>query len=172
MSEDIQIYVADLAAYNNGILHGVWIDATQDIDDIWDAVRDMLIATPLDEKSEEYAIHDYEGFGSYRLGEYHGLESVHEIACFIEEHGAIATDLINHLCGDVEEARKAIEENYAGCYNSLTDYARELTKQQGDIPKHLEFYIDYDKMGRDMDMSGDIFIIETAHDEVHIFWSH
>ncbi|WP_202940975.1 antirestriction protein ArdA [Alteromonas macleodii] len=29
MSEEISIYVADLAAYNNGILHGVWIDATQ-----------------------------------------------------------------------------------------------------------------------------------------------
>ena len=30
MSEEIRIYVADLAAYNNGKLHGVWIDATQD----------------------------------------------------------------------------------------------------------------------------------------------
>ena len=27
MSEEIRIYVADLAAYNNGKLHGVWIDA-------------------------------------------------------------------------------------------------------------------------------------------------
>lgn len=33
MSEEIRIYVADLAAYNNGILRGFWIDATQDIDD-------------------------------------------------------------------------------------------------------------------------------------------
>jgi hypothetical protein len=24
------IYVADLAAYNAGILHGIWIDATQE----------------------------------------------------------------------------------------------------------------------------------------------
>ena len=28
MSAEIRIYVADLAAYNNGKLHGVWIDAT------------------------------------------------------------------------------------------------------------------------------------------------
>lgn len=33
--ENPAIYVADLAAYNNGILHGVWIDATKDIADIW-----------------------------------------------------------------------------------------------------------------------------------------
>jgi len=42
MSEEISIYVADLAAYNNGILHGVWIDATQDIDDIQEQINDML----------------------------------------------------------------------------------------------------------------------------------
>ena len=33
MSDEIRIYVADLAAYNNGKLHGVWIDATSDLDD-------------------------------------------------------------------------------------------------------------------------------------------
>ena len=30
MSSDFKIYVADLAAYNNGKLHGVWIDAMAD----------------------------------------------------------------------------------------------------------------------------------------------
>ncbi len=30
----IRIYVACLAAYNNGILHGAWIDATQGEDGI------------------------------------------------------------------------------------------------------------------------------------------
>ena len=57
--ENPAIYVADLAAYNNGILHGVWIDATQDIEDIWQAVREMLKATPLEEVADEWAIHDY-----------------------------------------------------------------------------------------------------------------
>jgi len=31
---------------------------------------------------------------------------------------------------------------------------------------------DYERMGRDMDLSGDIYTIETAYDEVHVFWSH
>lgn len=34
MYEEIRIYVACLAAYNNGELHGAWIDATQDLDDV------------------------------------------------------------------------------------------------------------------------------------------
>ncbi len=38
MSAEIRIYVADLAAYNSGHLHGVWIDATLDTDYIQDQV--------------------------------------------------------------------------------------------------------------------------------------
>lgn len=171
MSEEIKIYVADLAAYNNGKLHGVWIDATQELDDIQDQINEMLENSP-EELAEEWAIHDYEGFGSYSVSEYEGIQSLHEIACFIEEHGEIGSELLSHFGDDLDDAKKAIEDNYSGCYASLADYAQELTEDTGDIPKHLEFYIDYERMGRDMELSGDIFTIETAHDEVHVFWAH
>lgn len=172
MSEEIRIYVACLAAYNNGYLHGEWIDATQDMDDIQEQVQAMLKASPIEEEAEEYAIHDYEGYGSYRLSEYEGLERAHEIAIFIEEHAELAGDLLNQFNDDIDEATRAKEENYCGSYSSIADYAQELTEQSGEIPKHLEFYIDYERMGNDMEMSGDIFTIETAHDEVHIFWNN
>ena len=68
---EINIYVACLAAYNNGKLHGCWIDATQELDDIQDQINSMLVSSP-EEDAEEYAIHDYEGFGSYSLGELKG----------------------------------------------------------------------------------------------------
>lgn len=171
MATEIKIYIADLAAYNAGYLHGAWIDATLDITDIQEKIREILNTSPV-EDAEEYAIHDYEGFGGYNLGEYAGLETAHKIACFLEEHGEIAADLLAHFCGDMDEAQKTIEDNYCGCYSSVADFAEELTEQSTDIPKNLKFYIDYDRMARDMDMSGDIFSIETAHDEVHIFWSH
>ena len=171
MCNEIRIYVADLAAYNNGKLHGVWIDATQDLDSIQDEVNTMLASSP-EPDTEEYAIHDYEGFGGYGLGEYEGIERVHEIACFLEEHSDIGGELLSHFGGSLDDAQKVAEESYTGCYTSLADYAQELTEQTSEIPKHLEFYIDYDKMGRDMEMSGDVFTIETAHDEVHVFWSH
>lgn len=170
MSE-IRIYVADLAAYNNGKLHGVWIDATQDLEDIQEQVQTMLNASP-EGFAEEYAIHDYEGFGGYGVSEYEGLESAHNVAVFIEEHGEIGGELLSHFGESIVDATKAIDENYSGCYKSLADYAEELTEQQGDIPKHLEFYIDYERMGRDMELNGDVFTIETAFEEVHIFWSH
>lgn len=169
MTGELRIYVADLAAYNNGKLHGVWIDATLDADDMQDQVNDMLKNSP-EEYAEEWALHDYEGFGSYRLSEYEGLESVHEVACFVEEHEELGAELLNHF-SDVDEARRAIEEDYCGCHSSVADYAQELTEETGDIPKHLEMYIDYERMGRDMELSGDIFTIELGYREVHIFWS-
>lgn len=166
---EIRIYVADLAAYNAGYLHGVWIDATLDVDDIQAHIDTMLAASPVSD-AEEYAIHDFEGFGSYRLHEYAGIESAHEIACFIEEYPDFGAALLDHT-GDVDEARKVAEEDYCGCHRSLADYAQELTEETSDIPSHLINYIDYEKMARDMEMSGDVFTIETAWDQVHVFWS-
>lgn len=170
MSEEIRIYVACLASYNNGMLHGVWIDATNEVDDIQDQINTMLADSP-EENAEEWAIHDYEGFGSYRLSEYEGIQSAHEVACFIDEHEELGAELLSYY-SDIDEARKAIEENYCGCFESVADYAQELTEDTSDIPKHLEMYIDYERMGRDMELSGDIFTIEVGYREVHIFWNH
>ncbi|WP_339798097.1 antirestriction protein ArdA, partial [uncultured Hyphomonas sp.] len=50
-----RIYVACLAAYNNGRLHGAWIDATTP-EEIRAAVRAMLAASP-EPDAEEWVIH-------------------------------------------------------------------------------------------------------------------
>lgn len=163
MSEEIKIYVADLAAYSNGKLHGVWIDATQNLDDIQEQINELLANSP-----EEYAIHDYEGFAGYSVSEYEGIERAHEVACFIEEHG----ELLSHFGDSIDDAQKTIEDNYCGCYASPADYAEELTEETTQIPEHLAFYIDYKKMGRDMELGGDVFTIETGYQEVHIFWNY
>jgi len=110
MSAEIRIYVADLAAYNSGNLHGVWINATDELDDIQEKINQMLDESPI-ENSEEYAIHDFEGFNGYRLGEYEGIKEIQEIASFIEEYPEIGGELLDY-CSDLEEAKKAMEENY------------------------------------------------------------
>lgn len=171
MSTDIRIYVADLAAYNNGKLHGAWIDANEELDVIRKQVSQMLAESP-EGFAEEYAIHDYEGFGGYALGEYAGLEAAHEIACFIQEYPNFGGELLNNFGGDLEEARAAAEENYCGCYKSLADYAQELTEDTTQIPESLAYYIDYERMGRYIELNGDVYTIETSYEEIHIFWNH
>jgi antirestriction protein len=170
MSDEIRIYVADLAAYNAGYLHGVWINACDEPNDIKMQINEMLAASP-EGFAEEYVIHDYEGFGSYALSEYASIETAHEVACFIAEHPDFGGELLNHFDGDLEEAKTAAEYNYCGCYKSLADYAQELTEETTRIPENLTYYIDYERMGRDMEMSGDIFTLETNFETVHVFWS-
>jgi len=171
MTSEIRIYVACLAAYNGGRLHGVWIDATQDLDEIQEQVNVMLKESP-EPDAEEWAIHDYEGFGGYGVSEYSGFEELHEIASFIEEYPELAGELLSHFGGSLDDAKKAVDDNYSGCYKSLADYAEELTDNTAEVPEHLQFYIDYEKMGRDMELGGDVFTIETGYEEVHIFWNN
>ncbi|HOP18449.1 MAG TPA: antirestriction protein ArdA [Amphiplicatus sp.] len=164
-----RIYAACLASYNAGILHGRWIEVT-DPDEMVEAVAAMLAASP-ETGAEEWAIHDYEGFDGAELSEYAGLEKTCALAAFIDEHGPLAGKLVAHFCGDLDEARAAMED-YAGEYKSLEDFAYEFTEQTGvKIPESLANYIDYETMGRDFELGGDIFTIETGVEEVHIFWS-
>lgn len=122
--------------------------------------------------AEEYAIHDYEGFDGYALSEYEGFERVQKIACFIDEYPDFGWELLNNFGGDLEEARTATEDNYCGCYKSLADFAEELTEDTTQIPENLAYYIDYERMGRDMELNGDIFTLETGYEKIHIFWNH
>ncbi|MEM1223292.1 MAG: antirestriction protein ArdA [Verrucomicrobiota bacterium] len=168
--DEQSIYVACLAAYNSGTLHGEWITLTDDIEETWNRIRKMLAASPIPD-AEEWAIHDFEGFAGVRLSEWEDIERVHELSEFLQSHDEVGALVLDHYNGDIEDANRALE-NYMGCYQSIADYAQEITESRTEIPKHLEFYIDYERMGRDMDLSGDILTLSPRYDEVHIFLNH
>ena len=163
-----RIYVACLAAYNNGYLHGAWIDAGQEPWSIYDDVKVMLTASPIT-GAEEWAIHDYEGFGDVRIEEYTGFDRVSALASFIAEHGEIGAASLDYYCGDLEEAQEAITDRYMGEHASLADYVQEVTEETTAIPQTLHYYIDWQAMARDAEMSGDVFTVSTAYDVVHVF---
>lgn len=164
-----RIYVACLAAYNNGHLHGQWIEASEP-GEIWEKVRAMLAASPIPE-AEEWAIHDHEGFEGARLSEWASFETVCELASFVAEHGELGAKLYGHFCDNLDEARAQFED-YAGEHKSLGDFAAQLYEDLGtQIPEALQYHIDWDGLGRDMELGGDVFTIELGFEQVHIFWS-
>ena len=163
-----RIYVACLAAYNNGYLHGAWINAAQEPWAIYDAVRVMLAASPI-AGAEEWAIHDYEGFGGIRIEEYTSFDRLSALASFLAEHGVMGAALLEHYCGDLDEAREALADRYLGEHPSLADYVQEVTEETTAIPSSLRYYVDYQAMARDAEMSGDLFTVQTAWDAVHVF---
>jgi len=44
--------------------------------------------------------------------------------------------VLAHFGDNLEDARKALEESYHGCYSSFADYADELTAEISEVPEH------------------------------------
>ena len=161
-----RIYVACLAAYNNGMLHGRWIDANKDAQDIHDEIKEMLTTSPIP-NSEEFAIHDYEGFGGLKLSEYESIEKVAEFAALIEEHGEAWCAYAGYV-GLEYATVEDFEDAYAGQWDSEEDFAENLASETMEIPKYLEYYIDYEKLARDLFIN-DYFSVDGSDFKVHVF---
>jgi len=161
-----KVYVACLAAYNNGILHGCWIDANQEAEAIQDAIKDMLASSPI-ANAEEWAIHDYEGFCGLRLSEYESIEKVAEMAEMIEEHGESWAKFAEYE-GIEYATLERFEEAYAGEWLSEEEFAEELASETMEIPQHLAFYIDYEKLARDLFIN-DYFSTDSENCKVYVF---
>ena len=124
-----RIYVASLSDYNAGRLHGTWINADQDVDDINQDVQTMLhrSSEPI---AEEWAIHDYEGFGDFHLHEYESLDVVARLGAGIAEHGEAFAAYAN-LVGTEPGMLEDFEDRYLGTWDSLEEYAENLLDDLG-----------------------------------------
>jgi antirestriction protein len=166
-----RIYVACLASYNSGVLHGAWIDVT-DVDQVKEEIQAML-AKSKHSPAEEYAIHDYEGFEGIKLGEYEDIARLVEIANAIDEHGEVFTVAYANF-GDVEEAIEAATDHYAGTFRTLEDWAEQFLDDTGafqDAPDVLKNYFDYEKYALDAELGGDVWTAEGG-DGIHVFYNH
>lgn len=163
-----RIYVACLASYNEGNLHGAWIDATQGEWAIDTDIRTMLAASAILD-AEEWAIHDYEGFGGCTLSEYACVSTVVRLARFVADHGAKGAAVLEYYGGDIDEAEDALSDRYMGCYATAADYIENVMAETMAIPEPLRFYIDWRAMARDAELNGELFTIQTAYDELHVF---
>lgn len=220
-----RIYVACLASYNSGRLHGEWIDASADVAEMQAKVSAMLRRSPypnviratyrcedcgesqirtqgyhadlpatvdcehcgepmpMDGKpypsAEEWAIHDHEGLGD--LGEYCGLETVAKRFAFAElaEERDIPLPVIleateSESLDDADDAESWLDDHYRGTADSWADFAQELTEETHDmdaVPEWLRGHIDWQSVGRDMEISGDFHGVRHGG-ELYIFWNH
>ncbi len=169
-----RIYVASLSDYNNGALHGTWIDATQDADDIHAEIGEMLAASRMS-NAEEYAIHDHEGFASFPLGEYETIDTVTRVAQGITEHGPAYAHWAQIVGTQDTERLDQFDQHYLGTWPTMADYAEDLLEDMGITSESicaswLSSYvkIDYEGLGRDLGTELDV-AIDRAVDIVHVF---
>jgi antirestriction protein len=173
-----RIYVASLSDYNAGILHGAWIAADQEPEDLHEAVNTMLQRSPT-QGAEEFALLDFEGFGHYDVEEYDSLEWISRIALGIAQHGPAFGAWAEH-CDHEADALDRFEDAYLGDWSSVSDYAEELIDDLGytrlleeAVPEMLAPYVQLDIEGfaRDLELGGDITTVEH-HRGVWIFEGH
>lgn len=180
----IRFYAADLAAYNNGILHGVWVDASTSTDEMQDEINAMLRKSPCPNvmvedpetgkqvpTAEEWAMHDMEGLPSY-FGEYIGLHAIAEYMELSEEYPEIDNDNLRAIVSDygsVTDTKTALEDNFCGIYDSFKDYAEEQIAYYGKSKETewLTRYFDYDSFARDLKL--DMHTIELPSGDIAVF---
>ncbi len=164
-----RIYVACLSAYNNGILHGEWIDADQDADSIREEVKAMLANSPRPD-AEEWAIHDHYGFAGYDIHEWDSFDTVAEIAELLKEHGPAYAAYANHVGTDYATS-SGFQDAYCGEWDSEKAYAENYADECMEIPEHLENYIDYDAIANEF-FCGDYYSVDAGGGQVYVFHSY
>lgn len=150
-----RVWVACLAAYNAGTLHGEWVDLDGlDADELREAIQAVLNDSP-EPGAEEWSFFDYDGFHGMNPGENPDLEKLVELAHLLGEHGA-AFAAYASVVGEDYATGQGFEDAYRGEWDSERAYAEELFDEcyLSDVPESVQPYIDYDKWARDVFIDG------------------
>jgi len=164
-------YIACLASYNAGRLHGTWIDLDGSMD-LDECIQQMLEASP-EPDAEEWAVHDNEACGAGLYDPRRVIEAFE--AC---EDAQIDWNVFVAFCEhrgedlDPEQVPQ-FTEAYAGQDASLQDWCWQLLEDTGsldEMPEHLRTYFNMEAYARDLKLT-DVFTIEQPQ-QVWVFWSH
>lgn len=151
----MKIYVACLASYNAGRLHGAWIDVDTDKDVMAAKIEAMLKASPMLD-AEEFAVHDYDEFPN--MGEYPSLDAIAATAELVElaAERQIAPSDFHHIAdnwhGNADDIRRALEDDFHGFYEDFDEFVEQYADDflLINIPERVARYFDYDALARDL----------------------
>ena len=175
-----QIWVASLADYNNGRLHGAWINAAQEEADLQADIDAVLASSPLTaetgEPAEEWAIFDYDGFGRLRIDEHESLRWISLVGKGIAEHGlafAAYADVVEE-----EELLAGFADDYLGHYESFKAYLEQRVNDlcydrilDEVVPPSIRPYVKIDlaATANDLLQKGDLHALPAPDGGVWIF---
>lgn len=169
MTNEIKVYVANLAAYNEGVLKGAWFTLPIDTDEIFQKVFD---AHELDEHGQphgDYAIHDYEA--PFEIGEYANLDTLNDIAELFEDLSDEQVEIMKALKEDgvimsMEEV-DALDDiiEYPNC-EDMSDVAYHIIQERYAGVEEYEFFLrnfNYESYGEELESTGTyLFVGDTG----------
>lgn len=155
----LNVYITNLAMYNEGTLYGKWVSLPMDEDELKEEIKSIL--RPGD---EEYFITDYESEIGYEVGEYENIFTLNEQMERLEDTGEdekIINALLDYL-GDLESVITVLENRDFMVIPNVYDeedvgyYLVDEGLFGVEIPDSLANYIDYEAIGRDWVCNGGV----------------
>jgi len=173
MTDTLRVYVACLASYNAGKLHGRWIDVEADgIDDLQAEIEAMLAASP-EALAEEWAIHDWEAPVAFGIGEHESLDDLVAYAALLEDFDHDVLSAAAELWSSSEgvDALRTLVDQFRGSFETAGEYAEETFGDVYQIPDAIAPYVDWSALERDMELSGDISTVRSGG-RLYVFDNH
>lgn len=129
------VYVACLAAYNSGTLHGDWVDLEEasTVEDIRECIA-YIVATSPELGAEEYAVHDSQGLPDCLQSEWpdwQQVEAFMEAHCNLHETERGAHLIACNLNGRVLDEQE-FAESFCGFWERPEDFAQEQAEETAD----------------------------------------
>lgn len=151
-----KIYVGTYAKYNSGSIFGEWIDAEDysDKEEFIEACKELH----KDEPDPELMFQDHEEFPAVFYHESDIDSRLWDWLALDDNDREIVEAWLSENSLGKQEDLQSIVDSFSGQYSSWADYAEEITRDCHEIPDHLEYYIDWEKMGRDMQIESSGYV--------------
>jgi antirestriction protein len=172
-----RVWIASLADYNAGRLHGEWVDAAVDAADLTRFAQHIVDTSP-EPGAEEWAIFDYDNFGTYRIHEYEDLATVAAVARGIAKFGPAFAVWAEQSETNIDDMESGFEDAFLGFYESRDDYLDTMLDDLGasdaidkNVPQWLVAHVSIDRDGliNDVQASGDIHIEDAPGGGIYVF---
>ena len=163
-------YITNLGRYNEGVLAYKLISFPIDEDELNEALKEIGCkytdenGVVHNEFYEEFFFSDWECEIPFDFGEFLSISEINDIAERVEalsEHEQEALEVIlEEHTSNVDEALQIVEKgDYITWWDCdcMADVAERMAAECGDlndVPERLQYYIDYDAWGRDLELEG------------------
>ena len=163
-------YITNLGKYNEGILAYKLISSPIDEDELNEALKSIgckyvdengVVHNPL---YEEFFFSDWECEIPFDFGEFPNISEINDMAERVEavqeyEQEVLGVILEEYTSNSDEALRIVENDSYITWWDCdcMADVAERMAAEFGDlndVPEHLQYYIDYEAWGRDLELEG------------------
>jgi antirestriction protein len=167
--ETMQVYYANLEAYNSGRMIGDWLKPSkfESLEDFEKAIKKVT------KNADEVAVHDYDNFPN--MGEYPSAEEIynfaHQVKEVVDSYHFLTMDIIMEYIDAMQQYHGIpnfdeidFNDEFIGLYDTLKDFAEwhayDVDSFES-IPEHMRRFFDWDYYAESLER--EYIIITTSN---------